>query len=201
MTRISRVPSRRWDRTSDRTTSSVTSPPALRSTCACPNRRPSAGSTSILASMHVSTTRRRSGGAARPPDEKSHEYVRLAARASSTADTFPASPGRRPGGKRRPGAVPRRYSGRQALVGRVVVAGEEGAQLVDHPVERRGGEEHRLVLGDVVVERAHGAQVPRAHLGGPEHLDLAVGRQQPRAVGPQLAVLVQDAELEREPED
>src|SRR5690606_15432040 len=91
-------------------------------------------------------------------------------------------------------------SGEPARVVLVVVAGEEGAQVVDHAIERLGDEQQRLVAGDVVVLRTHGRDVPGADLGGAERLDLAVGRQQARAVGPQLAVLPQDAELEREPE-
>ena len=40
MRMISRVPSRRWEIASERISSSVTTPPALRMTCASPSFRP-----------------------------------------------------------------------------------------------------------------------------------------------------------------
>jgi hypothetical protein len=66
--------------------------------------------------------------------------------------------------------------------------------------QRLGREQHLLVLGDVVVERAHREEVERPDLHAAELLDLAVRREDPRAVGAQLAVLPDDAELDREPE-
>src|SRR5690606_7888286 len=104
----------------------------------------------------------------------------------------------RPGCSRRPGARKGAPSGggEAPPVVLVVVALEEATEVVDHPVERLGGEEDRLVAGDVVVLRAHGPDVPGPDVGVAEHLDLAVGRQQPGAVGLELAVLPHDAELE-----
>ena len=49
------VPRRRCDTESDRMTSSVMTPPALRSTCASPSSSPSAANTSSRESMHVTT--------------------------------------------------------------------------------------------------------------------------------------------------
>ena len=57
----SRVPSRRWETASERITSSVMTPPALRSTCASPSPRPSAAKTSSRESMQVTIARRRLG--------------------------------------------------------------------------------------------------------------------------------------------
>ena len=56
-------------------------------------------------------------------------------------------------------------------------------------------------MGDVVVDRAHLVEVQRPDLHLAELLDLAVAGEDPGSVGAQLAVLVDDAELDREPED
>ena len=57
----SRVPSRRCEIASERITSSVTTPPALRSTCASPSPSPSAAKTSSRESMQVTIASRRLG--------------------------------------------------------------------------------------------------------------------------------------------
>src|SRR5690606_26085423 len=59
---------------------------------------------------------------------------------------------------------------------------EERGQLLEHELQRRSGEEDRLVLRDVVVEGAHLSEVPLPDLGVAEDLDLAVARAQPGAV-------------------
>src|SRR5215472_17139617 len=56
MRMISFVPSSRWERTIDRIASSVTTPPALRTTCASPSDRPSTPQGLSRASMHASTS-------------------------------------------------------------------------------------------------------------------------------------------------
>ena len=66
MSRISRVCSLRWLIVSERITSSVTTPPALRSTCTSPICSPNSANTSIRESMQVSTTVCSAGGTARP---------------------------------------------------------------------------------------------------------------------------------------
>ncbi len=63
----SRVPSACCEIASERTTSSVTSPPALRSTCASPGTSPSARAGSMRASMHVTSTTGRTGWASSSP--------------------------------------------------------------------------------------------------------------------------------------
>jgi hypothetical protein len=55
------VPSRRFEITSERSASSLATPPAFRITCASPSSRPSARDGSTRASMHVSTASRRAG--------------------------------------------------------------------------------------------------------------------------------------------
>src|SRR5918997_1169429 len=57
-----------------------------------------------------------------------------------------------------------------------------------------------LVARDVVLRGAHLEQVQRAQLHRAKLAELAVARQDPGAVGTQVAVLDDDAELEREPE-
>ena len=57
----SRVPSRRWEIASERITSSVITPPALRRTCASPSASPSAAKTSSRESMHVTIASARLG--------------------------------------------------------------------------------------------------------------------------------------------
>ena len=83
----------------------------------------------------------------------------------------------------------------------VVEAREEAADDVLQLAHAVGAEQHRLVVGDVVLERAHLEEVERAQVGAAELLDLAVGGEDAGAVGAHLAVLAQDAELDREPED
>ncbi len=62
----SRVPSLRWLMVSERTTSSVTTPPALRSTCTSPMARPNSANTSIRESMQVTTAVCSDGATAAP---------------------------------------------------------------------------------------------------------------------------------------
>src|SRR5690242_8072890 len=71
-----------------------------------------------------------------------------------------------------------RGAARQALVGGVVVAREERAEAIAGLVERARGEEHGLVLGDVVVLRAHGDDVEGPDLRRPELVELAEGGQE-----------------------
>ncbi len=79
------VPSSCWLIVSDRSTSSVTSPPALRSTCASPGASPSSAYTSILASMQATTATDRVG---RPGGSAEYfrAYCLLLASSSSVAD-------------------------------------------------------------------------------------------------------------------
>ena len=67
---ISRVPSKRCEMVSERMASSVTTPPALRMTCASPSLRPSALCVSMRASMQATTARPRPGGSGRSPLSK-----------------------------------------------------------------------------------------------------------------------------------
>src|SRR4051812_17204701 len=78
---------------------------------------------------------------------------------------------------------------------------EEAADHLTHLVERLTSVEDRLVLRDVVLGCSHLDQIQRAQLHPAELLDLAVAREDARAVGAQLAVLHHDTELDREPED
>ena len=55
-------------------------------------------------------------------------------------------------------------------------------------------------MGDVVVRRPHLGDVERPVLHAAELIDLTIGGEDPRAVGPQLAVLDDDPELDGEPE-
>ena len=80
------VPSRWCEITSERSVSSLTSPPALRITCASPSSRPSAFAGSIRASMHVTTANRRPGGMGRSPFVNPSAYCSLAFVTSSTTD-------------------------------------------------------------------------------------------------------------------
>src|SRR4051812_10557373 len=77
---------------------------------------------------------------------------------------------------------------------------QEAAHHLAHLVQALGAVEHRLVGSDVVVGGAHLHEVERPVLHVAELLDLAVGREDARAVRAQLAVLDDDAELDREPE-
>src|SRR3954452_9147396 len=82
--------------------------------------------------------------------------------------------------------------------GVVVAVAEEPADHLAHLVDRLGAVEDGLVLRDVVVGRAHLDEVERAQLHATELLDLAVARQDARAVCAQLAVFHDDAELDGE---
>src|SRR5215207_7759582 len=73
---------------------------------------------------------------------------------------------------------------------------DDGLDLVDGP----GAVQDGLVVRDVVVDGAHLGDVQRAQLHVRELAELAVAREDPGAVGAQLAVLDDDAELQREPE-
>src|SRR4051794_26856396 len=101
----------------------------------------------------------------------------------------------------RPGLASAAGGGGVARRRLVVGRREELADRTEQVLGRLGRVEDRLVLRDVVLDRAHLADVDRADLHAAELLDLAVGREDAGAVGAQLAVLVHDAELEREPED
>ncbi len=70
MRTISLVPSRRWEIASERISSSVTTPPALRMTCASPIWRPSRAWTSRRASMQATTATFFAGGSGRSPLSK-----------------------------------------------------------------------------------------------------------------------------------
>jgi len=67
MRMISRVPSSRWLIASERISSSVTTPPALRITCASPSARPRIAYTFSRASMHATTATWRDGGSGSGP--------------------------------------------------------------------------------------------------------------------------------------
>src|SRR5680860_218567 len=86
-------------------------------------------------------------------------------------------------------------------LGRVVAElRKQRAQRFHQVAHRLGRIEHRLVVGDVVLQRAHLHVVDRADLHRAELIDLAVAGQDARAVGAQLALLVEHPELDREPE-
>src|SRR3954447_10253360 len=95
-----------------------------------------------------------------------------------------------------PGALPL-----QPLRRVVVETGEEGAEVLDELGHGGGRVEDGLVLGDVVLERAHLEEVHGPDLHRAELLDLAVAREDAGPARAQLLVLVKDAELDREPED
>ena len=67
MRMISRVPSSRWLMVSDRISSSVTTPPALRMTCASPSLRPRMPYTLSRASMQATTATPLAGGSGSSP--------------------------------------------------------------------------------------------------------------------------------------
>src|SRR5690606_20837759 len=81
--------------TSERITSSVTTPPALRITCASPSTRPSSTPVSSRASMHATTAMCRAGGIGRWPLSKRSAYFALCARKSSIAVIPPSLSGPR----------------------------------------------------------------------------------------------------------
>ena len=129
----------------------------------------------ILALRFLGARRDRS---AAPPREDPVQGARLAM-ASVTVPRAPAGTAPAPAIRRRRGAQPGR---------RVVVAlGEEAADDVEQLLDAVGGEQDRLIRGDVVVQDAHLGDVQRADLGTAELLDLPVGGQQAGAVGAQLA--------------
>ena len=74
MSTISRVPSRRCEIASERISSSVTTPPALRITCASPSSRPSSPYGFRRASMQARTATPFAGGSGRSPFSKSAAY-------------------------------------------------------------------------------------------------------------------------------
>src|SRR5689334_23150628 len=69
MRMISLVPSSRWLIASERISSSVTTPPALRMTCASPSFNPSIRYTSMRASMHATTATCLLGGNGNGPEK------------------------------------------------------------------------------------------------------------------------------------
>ena len=80
MTTISSVPSSVWLTISERMTSSVARPPALRMMCASPVRRPSVSSTSSRASMQATIAMPRSGAAVSADRSKDSVYRSFSAR-------------------------------------------------------------------------------------------------------------------------
>src|SRR3990170_6528109 len=87
------------------------------------------------------------------------------------------------------------------LLDRFVGTGVE--EVADDGLDLRDGlraVQDGLVARDVVFRGAHLEQVQRPQLHGAKLAELAVARQDPGAVGAQVAVLDDDAELEREPE-
>jgi hypothetical protein len=87
MSITSRVPNRLCDTASERITSSVITPPALRSTCASPSRSPSAENTLRRESMHVTTASRRLGRTSRCRAGSDAAKARLLASSSSITST------------------------------------------------------------------------------------------------------------------
>src|SRR5919202_3409334 len=83
---ISWVPSSRWLIASERISSSVITPPALRMTWASPSLRPRMRYTSRRASMQATTATCLAGGSGSGP-EKVAEYSALLASSSSVTDT------------------------------------------------------------------------------------------------------------------
>src|SRR5690606_8167087 len=168
----SRVPSLRWLIVSERITSSVTTPPALRSTWVSPMSIPNRANTSIRESMHVTTAVRNDGGtaspsalaAARRPPPASYRWR------SSSALTAPINhAGPVPGGR-----APASGGSSHAPVGRASGAG----QLHDRPGQGRQRDVRRAVLDADAVERAQGdavgvllvvGRVPVLALGRGEH--------------------------------
>src|SRR5215211_6189889 len=74
---ISSVPTRRWEMTRERISSSVITPPALRMMCASPSCSPSMTNGLKRASMHVTTATRFAGGIGRSPLSKVLAYSSL----------------------------------------------------------------------------------------------------------------------------
>jgi hypothetical protein len=78
---------------------------------------------------------------------------------------------------------------------------EEVLERVTHFRHRSRSEEDWLVLRDVVVDLSHLAEVERTHRRVAEGVELAERREDSGAIRLELAVLFDDAELERKPED
>ena len=74
MRMISSVPSRRWEIASERSVSSVTTPPALRITCASPSSRPRTRVGIRRASMQATTATFLAGGSGSSPLSKASAY-------------------------------------------------------------------------------------------------------------------------------
>src|ERR1700712_5134349 len=88
------------------------------------------------------------------------------------------------------------------LLDRFVGTGvEEGADDRLDLGDGFGAVQDRLVVRDVVLGGPHGTEVQGAQLHPAELAHLAVAREDPGAVGAQLAALGDDAELDGEPED
>src|SRR5215218_71463 len=85
MSMISRVPSRRWEITRERISSSVITPPALRMMCASPSWSPSMTNGLRRASMHVTTATCFAGGIGRSPLSNVSAYFSLFLNNSSIA--------------------------------------------------------------------------------------------------------------------
>jgi len=85
MRMISRVCRMRCERTRDRSTSSVTSPPALRITCASPESKPKIRKMSMRESMQVTIAMRFVGMTARGPSKSASRAIAFP-RSSSIAD-------------------------------------------------------------------------------------------------------------------
>jgi hypothetical protein len=77
MRMISSVPSSRCEIASERISSSVITPPALRITCASPSWRPSTYEGFSRASMHATTATLRAGGSGSPPLSNFSAYAAL----------------------------------------------------------------------------------------------------------------------------
>src|SRR5919199_1503476 len=83
MRTISSVPSSRCEIASERIVSSVTTPPALRMTCASPSSRPRIRVGIMRASMHATTATFLAGGIGRSPLSKRSAYCSALRRRSS----------------------------------------------------------------------------------------------------------------------
>ena len=137
----SRVPSRRWETASERITSSVMTPPALRRTCASPSPRPSAAKTSSRESMQVTIASLRLGRTSRCLAGSEAAKSRFAASSSSTTliGAHPTGPSDR--------------SAEQLVEAQRGAAGEEDVAVA---VQEAGGGEvahrplDRVALGEVL---------------------------------------------------
>ena len=115
MTTISSVPSSVWLMISERMTSSVARPPALRMMWASPVRRPSVSSTSSLASMQATMAMPRSGAAVSADRSKDSVYRSFSARILPTRRGQTRAPGSATGAEQQAQpALERRDGGRRA---------------------------------------------------------------------------------------